>query len=81
MHTGLADPYDYPKRGELERIIFVSGGLRSHYPPIKMHSILKLKHSCLPLLLYRPYAMHVSLGGGLVQNLVGSEELPWQQLL
>ena len=32
MHFGLADPYDCPKCGQLECVIFVSGGLRSRYP-------------------------------------------------
>ena len=34
MHFGLADPYDCPKCGQLECVIFVSGGLRSRYPLI-----------------------------------------------
>ena len=36
MHFGLADPYDCPKCGQLESVIFVSGGLRSRYPLIKL---------------------------------------------
>ena len=34
MHFGWADPYDSPKRGELGRIIYGSGGLRTRYPLI-----------------------------------------------
>ena len=36
MHFGLADPYDCPKCGQLECVIFVSGGLRSRYPLINI---------------------------------------------
>ena len=35
MHAGRADPYDCFKRKQLERIIFVSGGLRSRDPLFK----------------------------------------------
>ena len=31
--AGWVDPCDSPKRGELGRIIYGSGGLRSRYPP------------------------------------------------
>ena len=33
MHFGLVDSYNGLKRRSLERTIFVSGGLRSRYPP------------------------------------------------
>ena len=32
MHFGTVDSYNFPKRGKLGSIIFVSGGLRSRYP-------------------------------------------------
>ena len=32
MHCGTVDSYNFPKRGKLGSIIFVSGGLRSRYP-------------------------------------------------
>ena len=35
MHFGPVDSYNGLKRRSLERTIFVSGGLRSRYPPNK----------------------------------------------
>ena len=32
LHCGMVDSYNFPKRGKLGSIIFVSGGLRSRYP-------------------------------------------------
>ena len=40
MHFGLVDSYNGLKRRSLERTIFVSGGLRSRYPPNHGRGIL-----------------------------------------
>ena len=38
MHFGTVDSYNFPKRGKLGSIIFVSGGLRSRYPLFNMET-------------------------------------------
>ena len=40
MHFGTVDSYNFPKRGKLGSIIFVSGGLRSRYPLIRLNGKL-----------------------------------------
>ena len=46
MHSGTVDSYNFPKRGKLGSIIFVSGGLRSRYPLNK--TIVKRKEIAGP---------------------------------
>ena len=49
MHFGPVDSYNGLKRRSLERTIFVSGGLRSRYPPNQEPKIVVNKEAPLTI--------------------------------
>ena len=52
LHSGCADPWDFPKCGKLDCIICGSGGLRSRFPLEKKKKRKKKKKTDAEILIY-----------------------------